>query len=55
MLNSIRIFGLHWQEAIFKVNTVKKVGKIHMQIWWYKWCLKYGNDDNIINQKVKKV
>ena len=40
------MFGLHMQEAIFKVNTVKEVAKIYI-----KWCLQYGNCDNIVKQK----
>ena len=38
------------QQAIFKViYTGKEVAKIYI-----KWCLKYGNYDNVIKQKVKK-
>ena len=47
-LNFKLIFGLHMQEAIFKVNTVKEVAKA------LKQCLTYGNYDNVVKQKIKK-
>ena len=35
--NKNYIFGLHMQEAIFKVNTVKEVAKIYIKMMFTIW------------------
>ena len=36
-VNKNYIFGLHMQETIFKVNTVKEVAKIYIKMMFTIW------------------
>ena len=36
-VNKNYILGLHMQETIFKVNTVKEVAKIHIKMMFTIW------------------